>query len=91
MTLREFLREEIARTYPHEQGGPDLRAAALGMGVKYTTLHSYAADTKHPRSPSPGALGRILDALKLGERKCALARRLLEEADARPRTAAVVA
>jgi hypothetical protein len=82
MTLREFLRTELAAAFPAKDGGPDLRAASDKLGVKYTTLYSYAQDTTHPRLPSPRALGHILDGLRLGERKRSEARRLLEAADA---------
>jgi hypothetical protein len=84
MTLRDFLRTEIAAVYPAKEGGPDLRTAAVGMGVKYGTLFAYVAEPSaaYGRTPSPRALGHMLDSLKLGERKRTQARRLLEEASA---------
>jgi hypothetical protein len=93
MTLRNFLRAEIASAYPAKEGAPDLRAAAVGMGVKYGTLFAYVAEpgVAYGRPPSPGALGRMLDSLKLGERKRAEARRLLEAAVRPARDAAAVA
>jgi hypothetical protein len=76
--LRDLLRELVARKFP---GDPEnIRAAALAIGMPYTTLFAYLSSTESAaRLPTPGNLRRLMDALGASDDEREEGRRLLEQ------------